>query len=437
MLRYLTLFLFALFPFTILNAADIDKALLIKLYTSKIDAAEGLLDQLSKSEVPKEEIHKVLQKRLDKAKRNLGYQTKRVNSTLKYLQSEKAVDSYLKKVDEWEEKTEETMGFIFDDSKYAVPAKAKTGWISGVDIQPNQAIVEGMVESCVGMYNVHEASLAKLLGVKSRNQRSPGGGRFAKLLEKGKLKEPDERQIDILSYKFTDMAGSLAKASPKWQKAYKTYKSVEDKLKKEIGLAKKGGLEIKDITKPAPLIEAVIALFSEDIDHALKLSASLDTKKSRLFKIVLRRYLLFRSLKPEGDWSKQETEILALNNLYRLSMDLNPVCGNENIQKCAIGHTKYQNKHGMGHYQKEAETKTPMDRAKKAGYTGRGMAENVSQGTGTEVIWRWRSDAGHHRNLIRPNSRAAGISSKGGISTFNVGPSVEKTELDKLYSLTK
>ena len=127
------------------------------------------------------------------------------------------------------------MGFIFDDSKYAVPAKAKTGWISGADIQPNQAIVEGMVELCVGMYNVHETSLAKLLGVKARNQRSPGGGKFAKLLEKGKLKEPDERQIGILTYKFTDMSKSLARAAPKWQKLYKTYKSAEDKLNNRPG----------------------------------------------------------------------------------------------------------------------------------------------------------------------------------------------------------
>ena len=94
---------------------------------------------------------------------------------------------------------------------------------------PNQAIVEGMVENCVSMYNDHEADLAKLVGVKARTQKSPGGGSYYKQLKAGQLKEPDQRQVRILSYRFTDMGSGLVKAIPKWEKLYNSYKSYKGK----------------------------------------------------------------------------------------------------------------------------------------------------------------------------------------------------------------
>jgi len=438
--RYLKLFLLILFPFAILQANDKDnenKALIMKLYRSGVEDAPAVLEEVLKLEIPKETVQQVLQKRVAKAQKDFDFELQRVNSSFRYIQNEKSVDSYLKNIEEWDKNTKEAMSFIFNDTKYAVPPKAMTGWIAGEDIQPNQAIVEGMVENCVVMYNAHEAVLAKLLGVKAKTQRSPGGGSFAKLLQGGQLNETDQRQVRVLSYKFTDIGAGLVKAIPKWQKMYKSYKSASDALNKEIIVAQKGGVEIKLSTNSDTLTEAILALFSEETDYALKLSSSFDEKKKRLFNIVIKRYLLSKSLNPKGEWSKQEIEILALNNLYRLSMGLNPLIGNENIQKAATGHTQYQLKNGMGHYQKFPETKGPMDRARKAGYTGNGYAENVSQGIGTEVIWRWRCDAGHHRNLINPNSRASGISSKGTISTFNAGNKAEDEQLDKIYSIAK
>ena len=68
MYRCLTLFFLFLSPFTVLNADDAGKALLIKLYTSKTENAEGILDQLSRQKHPKKIYIKSFRKGLIKQK---------------------------------------------------------------------------------------------------------------------------------------------------------------------------------------------------------------------------------------------------------------------------------------------------------------------------------------------------------------------------------
>ena len=118
--------------------------------------------------------------------------------------------------------------------------------------------------------------------------------------------------------------------------------------------------------------------------------------------------------------SKVENEILAaekeqirITNEYRDMMGLYCLIINENLVIGARKHSEYMERTGhFGHIiPEEPFGATPKDRAKKAGYVGELVGENIYMGTKSPKIAHesWFNSAGHHRNILEPRWQDMGV----------------------------
>lgn len=410
------------------NADQRGAALSSALATKDYDKAEKALKTLLETEEGKAIAKSVLLESFEKRLVYFSASIKKAESSFRGLKNEVAVKKYLAAVDEWQTKADETMAFIMDEKSYPPPPRMP---FSPGDKQLNQAVVEGKVEDVISMWNSLEMALGKMMGVKTDEARTPGGGYSGKIA-KGKIKDPREEIVPMLEYKFSDCTKNLAASVPKWRTNFDSYKKNRDIIIAETKLCEEAGVQIKDIPKPDPLILAINHLFSGELETALEKKGKLDEPQARIFKIVGYRYLLFRSMTPDGDWKKNEIEALVLNNLYRLSLGLRPMMGNKKIQEASIKHSQYQAKAGMSHDEKDPARANPSLRIKLEGYNAGGETENVaSTNEPVAAFWMWRMDSGHHKNLIRAQSKSAGIAGRGP-ATHNTASSTEDPFLDQL-----
>jgi uncharacterized protein YkwD len=216
-------------------------------------------------------------------------------------------------------------------------------------------------------------------------------------------------------------------------RSYAKFRTAWTLLEAEIALAKATGYQpAKIIIPPLPL--AVSALFAGEHKDAVAYAPTAGTNDGKLFGLFVTHYLYAKSLVKPKTWSKSEHDALKVNNLYRMSIGLHPMLHDEKLHECAKNHSLYQKKNGLGHFQKSKDMRTVRDRTRKAGYNA-GATENCSSGSLKAAVWSWRSDAGHHRNLIRKQSQVIGISTAG-YPTHNTGFRCQDAGLQGLFKFT-
>ena len=124
--------------------------------------------------------------------------------------------------------------------------------------------------------------------------------------------------------------------------------------------------------------------------------------------------------------------MMHLLNLYRLSLSLDPLVANPKLHAAAKEHSQWQARRGqITHVRPEPDKRTVWHRCRAQGYRG-AWGENIAAYPGTDAIWAWRSDAGHHRSLLSPSFRAAGIGQAGQFATYNAGGTIEDAGLAAL-----
>ncbi|MGH7143420.1 MAG: CAP domain-containing protein, partial [Planctomycetota bacterium] len=121
-------------------------------------------------------------------------------------------------------------------------------------------------------------------------------------------------------------------------------------------------------------------------------------------------------LQPQEQWALREL------NLYRMSLDEQPVTICTALQAAAHKHgLAMRQKKYFGHFDPDPSLRTPLLRAQAEGYDG-AIGEAVTGGQdGVRSLWRWRSDAGHHRVLVYPTWCVGGFAEVDGKETFDAG----------------
>ena len=126
-----------------------------------------------------------------------------------------------------------------------------------------------------------------------------------------------------------------------------------------------------------------------------------------------------------------ERSLLRLGNLYRLALGLNPLAANAKLHAAAAEHSQWMHRHKTaGHGRPDAKMRTPTHRCFAQGYRA-AVCDNVSAGS-KNPIWSWRADSSHHRNLLYPSIRAAGVGTGGRICTYDAGTMLEDKGLARL-----
>ena len=412
--------------------ADVKK--IVKKYTvaKTQEKAKEALKELKAAQIPQDVMVKIGKSRYLKKVGPFQRALTKLKSPFRNTTNPTRVKAIIKLGDEWKALADDALTYIFDNSKYAVPAKAMTGWISGRDIQPNQGIVEGKVELTIEKWNKLAADFGSMAGHTVRRRSRPGGGGFGKKVKKEELKEPSKIQIPVLQYDISEPTGVTTMAK-RFGRSYASFRTAWKSLEFEIALAQATGYQPKKIVVPSlPL--AVSALCAGKLKDAVTYAPKAGTNDGKLYGLFVTHYLFSLSLAKPKTWSKMEHDALRVNNLYRMSLGLHPMLHDEKLYQCAKNHSLYQKKNGLGHFQNSKEMRTVRDRSRKAGYTA-GVTENCSSGSLKDAIWSWRSDAGHHRNLIRGQSQVVGISTAG-YPTHNTGYRCQDAGLQALFKLS-
>lgn len=109
--------------------------------------------------------------------------------------------------------------------------------------------------------------------------------------------------------------------------------------------------------------------------------------------------------------TKNERAAVAKNNDYRISLGLCPLQIHPLITKAITDHLDTVKE--LSHTGATAETETPGDRIRLAGYKARGGAgENLAQSSLIQSMDGWKWDGGHHRVLVEPGAVHIGVYEK-------------------------
>ena len=274
--------------------------------TTNIESAKGYLKKLRDANCPKEMIRKAAAKRLAQVQERMDRACRDLASPFKKIADEKSAKKFVADMDAWQKSAAEAMDFMFDNSTYSVPAKARTGWTPGVDIQTNQAIVEGLVEETIEKWNPLEREFARLLGYTASGSRSAGGAGFAKKLkrERDPLKKLAQVRIPILQYKLADPSRGFGRFVKKVAGGHKRFQGRLATYKEEAGLALSGGAKLPPL-KISGLAYATTAVFAEDYVVAATLKPAPDSLNGKMYALLVQRYLLLKSLEfpPRSGWS--------------------------------------------------------------------------------------------------------------------------------------
>ena len=403
--------------------------------TSDRGRAMKLLEEIEAIEGHEKPLKAALAEKYGGTLEVLAADAAKVDAPFKKITAPAAMTAFMKNHDQWARTAKDALAYIFDDRKYPVPEKAKTGWIPGRDIQTNQAIVEGRVQNTIAQWNRLGADFLSLMDVPVQPVGSPGQSGLGPEVEKGLITEPDNRKMGILTYNILDPSAGSASLVKNLSAPYNHYAETLKYYNLCEDLAKKAGIDAGERPEPSALAISASALCAGDFQTAEMKRPAKNSGQAAIFTLIGNMYLLSRSTSLEGDWKDSEQQVLLLSNLYRLAFGLSPMQGNRHIQAAAIEHSQWQKSHKqMTHYRPEKAMATFANRMSAAQYAGPGCTENISGYSGAAAFWTWRSDAGHHRNLIRTQSRAAGIAGRG-MLTYDTGGSTENEGLDKAYSI--
>ena len=285
-------------------------------------------------------------------------------------------------------------GFLLDTRRYAMPAQALRGWRVGIDIQPGHDEMERLVSAAIIRHNKATALLAEKMGVRTRTV-----GHKRPTLEPLAITRP------VNVYGITVIDTDIAK----FLKRYRKQAAKGDALEVALG-----------------------ALAREEWSKAAKAGAKLKGVEAFVWETARAASVLVWNEKHRAKHGSAERDGLRVVNAYRASLGLPPFILDKQLRYMARDFAvAMANGRFFSHQHPTDPTRrTLRRRAQRARYGG-GVAENVStQRDAVKAVWEWRADAGHHRVLVYPNFRAAGLGCTS-VSVFNVGDSTR----EKIFAL--
>ncbi|MCZ7647274.1 MAG: CAP domain-containing protein [Planctomycetota bacterium] len=309
--------------------------------------------------------------------------------------------------------SEAARGFLFDNSKYAIPAKAFSGWNPYKDVQPGHEDMEALVGPSVDKFNELTNLLTAAMGTRAETVGRSGA---------------KNKAAHIRFYTLQSALGTFDQWLPQLKQRYEAYQ----KAREEMG---KLGAEDTDETKLAALGKALGELASGRYAEAKAAGAGLSGLEAEFFRTVCDYEVLrWNRANPCGHDANAAKGVETMN-LYRMSLNIRPMAHHPKLREMAQDFANEQaTKKFFGHVHPSDETrKTYNDRAKRVGYAGVASENCASFGSDTAYsVWMWRTDAGHHRGMITPAFTEVGL---GVVSTavLNVGKGKESEVLKLIY----
>jgi len=284
--------------------------------------------------------------------------------------------------------------YLFDDSKYAIPAKAYTGWIPGKDTQPGYEEAERLVNAATAKHNELVTCLAQAMRAMPQTfgDRQPT------------LKPWSNPVPKVPAYGICAMPAVFDPLLLTFDKEYKAYQNVRVKLET---------LKAADTEKSAdrPLYKALGALASGRYAEARKAGAALEGAEAVFFRLACQHQALAWNASNLQGRGSVEAEAIRIMNLYRIVLGLHPLAHNEKLHKIASDYLQEMDRlNFMAHvHPRDPARKTLGARGKRLGYPDISGECLSSSGKGNNEIWEWRADAGHHRIMIGADDYEVGL----------------------------
>lgn len=319
---------------------------------------------------------------------------RRVDNLVSFLNQKAAADRFATLGKDHAAAGAAALQYLFDDSKYAIPAKAYSGWIPGKDTQPGYEEAERLVNAAATKHNELVTCLAQVMRAipQTFGDRQPT------------LKPWSNPVPKVPAYGICAVPAVFDPLLAAFDKEYKTYQAARVKLET---------LKAADTEKSAdrPLYRALGALAAGRFDEARKAGATLQGAEAVFFRLACQhRALAWNASNLQGR-SSIEAEAIRIMNLYRIALGLHPLAHNEKLHKVASDYLQQMDKlNFMAHvHPRDPERKTLGARGKRLGYPDISGECLSSSGKGNNEIWEWRADAGHHRIMIGSDDYEVGL----------------------------
>ncbi len=129
-----------------------------------------------------------------------------------------------------------------------------------------------------------------------------------------------------------------------------------------------------------------------------------------------------RTVKSEA--TDPERKQVRVTNEYRMMMGRRALALDDRLVKTARGHSEEMSREGyFSHFSPHPDHRTPDQRARLNGYTGRPVSENIHRGSGspTGAHLAWLHSSAHHRNILQTFWTEMGAGQAGKYWTQNFG----------------
>jgi len=269
---------------------------------------------------------------------------------------------------------------LFDNRRYPVPAQARRGWRVGIDRQPGHAAMERAVAAAIVQHNKAVDLVAAKLGVPTR---LIGGAQPTRRVP-ARIKPVQQYGILVIDNGLLKFLGDYRIDYEAW------------------GAKPKGDTD--------RLLHAVGALAQSKWGNAAARGRRLNGAERLVWDVLIGGTGLVWNAKHKAKHNEREASGMLVLNAYRLSLGLHPLILDGKLHHMARDFASEMTRlNFFSHYHPHPSRRTVRDRARRVGYTSK-LAENVSsEGNGALAMWQWRADAGHHRVLVMPVFRAAGL----------------------------
>jgi uncharacterized protein YkwD len=128
--------------------------------------------------------------------------------------------------------------------------------------------------------------------------------------------------------------------------------------------------------------------------------------------------------KVESIATEPERRQVAITNGYRMMMGRRALVLDDRLVRTARGHSDEMSSEGyFSHFSPHADHRTPDLRARKEGYEGTALSENIHRGSGSPegAHLGWLHSSGHHRNILAKWWTEMGTGQSGKYWTQNFG----------------
>jgi uncharacterized protein YkwD len=341
---------------------------------------------------------------------------RRVDTLVSFL-NDKAAERLTKLFMEHRAAGSAAHAYIFDDKKYAVPAKAHSGWIPGKDTQPGYEEMERLVSASVIKHNELLAALCQSMRAvpETCGDKQPTAKVWG---------DPVPKVPTYGIYSATMLFDQFLKS---FDREYKPY------LKAHTALEAAKAAETPK-TENRGLYKALGALAAGQYKEARAAGASLSGLEAEFFREACAFHVLNWNAANLQGRSPAEAEATKIMNLYRISLGLHPLVHSEKLQQVSKDYAQEMDRLNFFEHvhPSDAARKTMVLRGKRLGYPEICGECISSTGKGNNEIWEWRADAGHHRIMVGDDAFEVGMGfTKKGV--LNVGRGTQ-SELSALFS---